>query len=648
MNIQDFLMGKKGNIMEKINNKSLNINKYNIEKLKELFPSVVTEGKIDFDALRTILGDEVNDNKEKYQFTWKGKSNAIKIAQSPSSTTLRPDKDSSKYWNTTGNLYIEGDNLEVLKQLQKTYYGKIKMIYIDPPYNTGKDRIYKDNFKDSIENYKKQTNQGMASNPETNGRYHTDWLNMMYPRLMLSRNLLNDNGVIFISIDDYEMLNLKIICNEIFGENNFIAQLVWQNKKGGGNDSKYIAVEHEYILVYAKNISFLHEFYESYSEKYIKRYKENDEQGRYYWDTFKRKSGKQYYPIICPDGTVLEYDEDGNPISWLRSKERFESDIKEGEVRIIKSNKDTWLVQFKQRIPKGKKPRSIFQTTHVIDNKGTTSSGGDDVYRLFKKDVFSNPKPIDLLDFIISFGLQPDDIILDFFSGSASLAESVMKKNIDGGNRKYILVQLPENIDNVLLSAAKEDEKRVAKNAIEILDDIKKEHLITKLAEERIHRAGEIIKQEWLKNNQGEGLFADEKKEFPFDIGFKVFTLDSTNIRPWDNENEMDEDTLFDSVDVFKEGRSKEDILYEIMLKYGIFDMPANEIDVNGKTMYRVGKRYMIVCLEDDITNEDIQAIADLSPKTVVFKESGFKNDNDKINAVYNLEKAGVEDIKCI
>lgn len=634
--------------MDKISDKSLNIKKQNIDKIKELFPNVVTEGKIDFEVLKTLLGGEIDDNKEKYQFTWKGKSDAIKIAQSPSSTTLRPDKDSSKYWNTTGNLYIEGDNLEVLKQLQKTYYGKIKMIYIDPPYNTGKDRIYKDNFKNSIENYKKQTNQGMASNPETNGRYHTDWLNMMYPRLMLSRNLLNDNGVIFISIDDYEMLNLKIICNEIFGENNFIAQLVWQNKKGGGNDSKYIAVEHEYILVYAKNISFLHEFYESYSEEYIKRYKENDEQGRYYWDTFKRKSGKQYYPIICPDGTVLEYDEDGNPISWLRSKERFESDIKEGEVRIIKSNKDTWSVQFKQRIPKGKKPRSIFQTTHVIDNKGTTSSGGDDVYRLFKKDVFSNPKPIDLLDFIISFGLQSDDIILDFFSGSASLAESVMKKNIDGGNRKYILVQLPENIDNVLLSVAKEDEKRIAKNAIEILDDIKKEHLITKLAEERIHRAGEIIKQEWLKNNQGEGLFADEQKEFPFDIGFKVFKLDSTNVKPWDNENEMDEATLFDSVDIFKEGRSKEDILYEIMLKYGIFDMPANEIEVNGKIMYSVGKRYMIVCLEGDITNEDIQAIANLSPKTVVFKESGFKNDNDKINAVYNLEKAGVEDIKCI
>lgn len=634
--------------MDKISDKSLNIKKQNIDKIKELFPNVVTEGKIDFEVLKTLLGGEIDDNKEKYQFTWKGKSDAIKIAQSPSSTTLRPDKDSSKYWNTTGNLYIEGDNLEVLKQLQKTYYGKIKMIYIDPPYNTGKDRIYKDNFKNSIENYKKQTNQGMASNPETNGRYHTDWLNMMYPRLMLSRNLLNDNGVIFISIDDYEMLNLKIICNEIFGENNFIAQLVWQNKKGGGNDSKYIAVEHEYILVYAKNISFLHEFYESYSEEYIKRYKENDEQGRYYWDTFKRKSGKQYYPIICPDGTVLEYDEDGNPISWLRSKERFESDIKEGEVRIIKSNKDTWSVQFKQRIPKGKKPRSIFQTTHVIDNKGTTSSGGDDVYRLFKKDVFSNPKPIDLLDFIISFGLQSDDIILDFFSGSASLAESVMKKNIDGGNRKYILVQLPENIDNVLLSVAKEDEKRIAKNAIGILDDIKKEHLITKLAEERIHRAGEIIKQEWLKNNQGEGLFADEQKEFPFDIGFKVFKLDSTNVKPWDNENEMDEATLFDSVDIFKEGRSKEDILYEIMLKYGIFDMPANEIEVNGKIMYRVGKRYMIVCLEGDITNEDIQAIANLSPKTVVFKESGFKNDNDKINAVYNLEKAGVEDIKCI
>lgn len=208
--------------MEKINDSSLDLTKLNIEKLKELFPNVVTEGKIDFDVLRTVLGDEVDDSKEKYQFTWKGKNTAIKLAQTPSSATLRPDKESSKDWNTTENLYIEGDNLEVLKQLQKTYYGKIKMIYIDPPYNTGNDFVYKDDFKNSLLNYKEQTNQGMKSNPETSGRYHTDWLNMMYSRLLLAKNLLRDEGIIFISIDDNEKDNLKKICDELFGMNNFI------------------------------------------------------------------------------------------------------------------------------------------------------------------------------------------------------------------------------------------------------------------------------------------------------------------------------------------------------------------------------------------------------------------------------------------
>ena len=244
--------------MEKIDNKSLDIKKCNIEKLKELFPNVVTEGKINFDVLRTILGDEVDDSNEKYQFTWKGKNKAIKIAQTPSSTTFRPDKESSKYWDTTENLYIEGDNLEVLKQLQKTYFGKVKMIYIDPPYNTGSDFIYKDDFKDSIENYKNQTKQFMSSNPETNGRYHTDWLNMMYPRLLLSKNLLMKNGVIFISINDKEQSNLKKICDEIFGENSFITTIhvelsTTQGMKIKAAQNGNIVKNAEYILVYSKD-----------------------------------------------------------------------------------------------------------------------------------------------------------------------------------------------------------------------------------------------------------------------------------------------------------------------------------------------------------------------------------------------------------
>lgn len=241
--------------MEKLESQSLDLTKLNIDKMKELFPNVVTDGKIDFETLRIILGDEVDDSKEKYQFTWKGKSDAIKLAQSPSSATLRPDKDASKDWDTTKNLYIEGDNLEVLKQLQKSYYGAIDVIYIDPPYNTGKDFIYRDNFINSIENYKEQTNQGMTSNPETSGRFHTDWLNNMYPRLILAKTLLSKYGVIFISIDDHEEINCKKICDEIFGESNFIANIV-RNTNSSKNQSLFVSVSHEYCFVYAKNISF--------------------------------------------------------------------------------------------------------------------------------------------------------------------------------------------------------------------------------------------------------------------------------------------------------------------------------------------------------------------------------------------------------
>lgn len=632
--------------MDKLEGTSLDITKMNIEKLKELFPNVVTEGKIDFDVLKAVLGEEVDDSKEKYQFTWKGKGKSIKIAQSPSSATLRPDKESSKDWNTTENLYIEGDNLEVLKQLQKTYHNKVKMIYIDPPYNTGKDFVYHDDFKDSLENYKIQTNQSSKSNPESNGRFHTDWLNMMYPRLMLAKNLLTEDGAIFISIDDHEQENLKKICDEIFGASNFVAQLIWQNKKGGGNDSKHIASEHEYIHVYAKNIAMLCEFYETYTEDYIKRYKEVDEIGRYFWDTFKRKAGKQYYPITCPDGTVLEYDDDGNAISWLRSRQRFETDIERGEIRIIKIG-EKWSVQFKQRIPLGKTPRSILTTETVIDKKGTTSTGANNVYEYFKKDVFSNPKPVELIKFLLGFGMSKNDIILDFFSGSATTAEAVMRINSKEDNYKYILVQLPEDID-VMLNSSSANAKLVAQNAVSVLDVLQKPHIISELAKERIRRAGEKVKKEW-EDEHPTGTLFDSDEKFDVDIGFKVFKLDSTNIVPWDSELELDEKSLAELTSkVFKQDRTKEDILYEIMLKYGIFDQKVTEVDVNNKTLYQVGRKYMIVCLEDEITLDDINAIGELHPKTVVFKESGFKNDNDKINAVYNLEKAGVEDIKCI
>ena len=344
------------------------------------------------------------------------------------------------------NLFLEGDNLEALKLLQATHLNKVKMIYIDPPYNTGnKSRSYKDSFT------------------------HDDWCMMMYPRLYLARSLLRDDGVIFISIDDKEQANLKLLCNEIFGERNFVAQFIWRNKKGGGNDSKYIAVEHEYLVCYAKNESSLKAFFEPYESKYLSRYKENDEKGKFYWDTFKRKSGKQYYAIKCPDNSILEYDERGNPISWLRSEGRFLSDLKDGEIRFVKSS-DHWSVQFKQRLPEGKKPRSI-----LVDF-GTTSSGNSEIMNLFSKEIFPNSKPIELLKNIMRFSSDKNDIILDFFAGSATTAHAVMKLNAeDGGNRKFIMVQLPEK--------TKEDSEAYNAGYKTIAD----------IAKERIRRAGKKI-----------------------------------------------------------------------------------------------------------------------------------------------------------
>lgn len=606
--------------MEKMEGKSLNLIQNNIEKLKELFPNIVTEGKINFDMLRTALGDEVDDSKEKYQFTWKGKNKAIKLAQTPSSTTLRPDRESSKDWDKTGNLYIEGDNLEVLKQLQKTYYGKIKMIYIDPPYNTGNDFVYKDDYKNSLENYKEQTNQGMKSNPETNGRYHTNWLNMMYPRLLLAKNLLRNDGILFISIDDNEESNLVKICDEIFGEQNRIA-LICNKVRASISNDKIISQSHNIVLMYSKNISEIEK-----NRKYIGLDPKLD------GFDLNDNDGKGSYRLVPVDGPGGE--KKGNPYYeflgitdyWRFSQETMQEKYNSGLV--VKKGNSLYQKYFQTTAQKTRRTTNTWW-----DDVGLMSSATSKLKRLMGSGTFDTPKPLDLVYRMLSMitFYDKEAIILDFFSGSATTAHAVMKFNAQyKGNRKFIMVQLPE-----LCNEKSEAYKVGYKNICEI-------------GKERIRRAGEKIKDEWLKENVNHGIFSDESKEFPYDIGFKVFKLDSTNVKLWDNENELDEKTIFNYEDIFKEGRSKEDILYEIMLKYGVFDMPASEIEVNGKTMYRVGKRYMIVCLEDEITSDDINDIAKLSPRTVVFKESGFKNDNDKINAEYNLEKAGVEDIKCI
>lgn len=606
--------------MDKMDGLSLNLEKQNIQRIKELFPEAVEEGKVNFDMLRAMLGDEVDDSKEKYQFTWNGKYQSIKNAQTPSSATLRPCKEKSKNWDDTENLYIEGDNLEVLKQLQKTYYGKIKMIYIDPPYNTGNDFVYNDSFSNSIENYKAQTNQASSSNPESSGRFHTDWLNMMYPRLLLAKNLLSDDGVVFISIDDHEVVNLENICNEIFGESNRIATICHKSRASISND-KIVSSNHNFIAFYAKNITVIER-----NRKLIGvdpvldnfNYDDNDGKGEY-----------RLVPVDGPGG-----EKKGNPFYeflgitnyWRFSKETMTEKYNNGYV--AKRGNSLYQKYYKSDAMKTRKT-----VTTWWDDVGLTSTATTKLKTLMNGPSFDTPKPIELIVRMLKMMTydDKDSFILDFFSGSATTAHAVMKLNAeDGGNRKFIMVQLPE-----LCNEKSEAYKAGYKNICEI-------------GEERIRRAGEQIKAEWEKEHPSDGLFGSDE-EFTTDIGFKVFKLDSTNVNEWDPNMKLDEKELAMRLgEVFKEDRSKEDILYEIMLKYGVFDKQVEEINVNGKTMYRVGKRYMIVCLVNQITSEDVKAIGELSPKTVIFNEAGFNNDNDKINATYNLKQCGVEDIKCI
>ena len=605
--------------MNKLDMISKNKIEQNIDIIKALFPNCISDGKVNFDVLKQELSVNVDEEtKEKYQLTWPGKKQAILTANKVTTQTLRPLYKKSELFNSTKNTYIEGDNLEVLKILQDSYLEKIKCIYIDPPYNTGNDFIYDDKFYNSSIDELKISGQlddegfKLITNSVSNGRFHSDWLSMMYSRLKILRNLLKSDGLIFISIDDNEVHNLKTICNEIFGESNFIAQLIWQNKKGGGNDSVHIAIEHEYILCYAKNKSLVKEFYELYDEDYIKRYKEEDEIGKYFWDTFKRKSGKQYYPIICPDGTILEYDNDGNPISWLRSKPRYEEDIKNGEIRIIKVN-NNWSVQFKQRMPKGKKPRSIFKTISVLSENGTTSDGSQNVYELFKKNLFSNPKPVDLIKFLLGFSTSNEDIILDVFSGSATTAHAVMQLNAeDGGNRKYIMVQVPEKCDE------KSDAFKLGYSNI------------CEIGQERIRRAAKKIKEE---------TNAD------IDYGFRVYKVDSSNMKDiFYKPADLTQLNILDLASNIKEDRTSEDLLTQVILDLGLtLDLKIEEKNILNNIVYFVENNSLIACFDDNVNIDIIDEICKYNPLKVVFKDISFKSDKDKINLEERIKKLSPE-----
>ncbi len=628
--------------MEKLDGKSMDIVAQNIEKLREIFPDVFTEGKVDFEALEATLGKYIDRDDERYSFNWKGKARARRIAQTPSTGTLRPAPEESKDWDTTQNLYIEGDNLEVLKLLQKSYHKQVKMIYIDPPYNTGKDFVYKDNFKDNLKNYLELTGQvdaegkKLSTNAETSGRYHSDWLNMMYPRLKLARNLLKDDGVIFISIDDNEVANLRKICDEIFGEENFVNQIVWQKRTAPDMRTSFSDAQ-EYILVYKKTSITKNLFNKlPLTEKQLKRYKNPDDDPRGPWVssdyTARGTRPNQLYGITTPSGKIY-YPPEGK--CWQNIEEVFLEQYKEGRFYFGVNGdsvprRKNYLNETEGRIP---------WTWWSNDEVGHSQEGKVEVNKIFgKSEVFPTPKPIRLLKRICEISTNKDALILDFFSGSSATAHAVMQLNAeDGGNRRYILVQLPELTDE-----KSEAYKAGYKNICEI-------------GKERIRRAGDKIVEE-MKGAATSVAEANATKVASPDIGFKVFKLDSSNIKAWDPDSEDLEQSLLDAVNNIKEDRTEEDLLYEILLKYGLdLTLPIEELTLAGKKVYVVGLGSLIICLDEQITLEVVEEIAKLKEKygaddlmRVVFRDNGFKDAEVKTNAIQILKQFGIDDVKSL
>lgn len=581
----------------------------NFKKLAALFPNAVTETidengevvrAIDKDVLmQEISCTVVEGSEERYQFTWPDKKKSVLLANAPINKTLRPCREESVNFDTTENLYIEGDNLEVLKLLQETYLGKIKMIYIDPPYNTGNDFVYEDDFAQSAEEYMANSGQyddegnRLVKNVDTNGRFHTDWLNMIYPRLKVAKDLLSNDGAIFISINDQEVSNMKKICDEIFGCDNFIASLIWQQRKGGGNDSHYIAVDHEYILIYSKNICNLsNRWYVSQTEEYLKRYKEVEPDGRrFYWDTLVR-NGLQSPIVItltAPDGTKIT-------INSQKSEETVLKGLRDGTVRFTKTT-NGWSLHHKVYMKEGQVLRSI------LTEYGNNRSSGQELTNLFGKTVFDYSKPSTLLKLLCQLNTNNIDIVLDFFSGSATTAHAVMKLNAeDGGNRKFIMVQLPEETDE------KSEAYKVGyKNICEI-------------GGERIRRAAKKI--------------AEENPNARFDGGFRVLKCDSSNMKDvYYSPADFDMNLLDMMADNIKEDRTPEDLLFQVMLDLGVeLSSKIEETTIAGKKVFDVADGFLIACFDKDVTDETIKAIAQKQPYYFVMRDSSLANDSVATN----------------
>ena len=594
------------------------------KKLAELFPETVADGQIDTDALEELLNSDLEDEEsnEKYEFTWRGKRNSKRIADAPArDTTLIPDKDKSKDWDKTKNVYIEGDNLEALKLMQKAYSEKIKVIYIDPPYNTGHDFVYKDNYHDSYQNYLETTGQLddegniTTTNKESNGRYHTDWLNMMYPRLKIARNLLTKDGVIFISIDDNEHDRLKMICDEIFGESNFQADFIWKST-AGSNTGTAIKTVTEYVVCYAKNKRFFEAA--GIEPENDNKYKLEDEyvnrRGKYLLNKLDRRmtplhySESLNYPIQMPDNTSIYPGGKGKQDNWnwRWSKSKLQWGIDHNFI-VMKKGKQGWSVYFKQYQKVDNEDNPINRTLpqqNLLDIDGVSSARGTkEVTDLFNNDkVFDYPKPINLLKHLIKIMPEKDITVLDFFSGSSSTAQAVIQQNAeDGGKRKFIMVQLPEKTD---------------KKSVAYKDGYK---TITDIAEERIRRAGEAIKKEHSDAN--------------IDTGFKVYKLQKSTIKQWDENPENFEAQLELIHSPFTQDSTNEQRAEEIAIKSGIDLEASPEVDGDNYHYATDDKEvFVILGKYDENLLEKINKQRKLPNATVVLREM-----NDGSETKFNL-----------
>src|SRR6218665_804338 len=629
-----------------MNGESLNITQDNLDKLQTLFPGIFSEGKIDWEKFKAVFANDVNFANERYVLNWAGKADAFKALQTPTTATLKPQPEESVNFDATENVFIEGENLEVLKVLQKSYYGKIKCITIDPPYNTGNDSfIYPDSFKENKADYEKRIGEkdeegyllkeGMfRKNSKDSGHYHSNWLNMMYPRLFLAKNLLRDDGVIFVHIDDNEVHNLRMIMNEIFGEENFVAQIVWQKKYGPANDAKYFSATHEYVIGFAKRLENWEPVLYERNEEQLLAFKNPDNDKRGIWrasDLSARTANQNTnYPITLPSGKIV-YPPPSR--SWIVSKEKLDELIKDNRIWFgVDGNARPMQKKFISDIKEGITPQTWWDREFADDNKNARY----EMKKIFPENIFDTPKPTKLIKRLIEVATNDNsqNIILDFFACSATTAHAVINKNKeDNGNRKFILVQLPELCD---------EKSEACKAGYKTIADISKE---------RIRRAIQKIEKEKAKpkqlgidigeNSIGRALFDGEKKLL--DLGFKVFKLSPSNFKIW-RGGEITEENLATQLDAFtnpvKEESKTGNMLFELMLKAGY--LLTDKIEER-KKFFVVNDGKLIIALEE-MNQSIVDAIIKAQPQKVITLDNLFtSNDPLKTNTVLQMKDAGID-----